>query len=151
MSKHDHFKKILFLLDVLLNYLIWITMTLLLFLDYFIKHHSTKHFNKLYNNRAAKKEAKKKGKKKTQTNKRKKAKYQSSTWLCHWLINVSLRKWIHNTVLLSASEHQKLKGSKNLSVTSAEELPVEKHLEHLLSFHAPQNFNETIALVYELI
>lgn len=54
-------------------------------------------------------------------------------------------------LLLSASEHQKLKGSKNLSVRSAEELPVEKHLEHLLSFYAPQNFNEITALVYELI
>ena len=64
---------------------------------------------------------------------------------------VSLLKWRQNTVLLSASEHQKLKGSKNLSVRSEEELPVEKHLEHLLSFYAPQNFNETTALVYELI
>jgi len=58
-------------------------------------------------------------------------------------------------VLLSVSEHQKLKGSKNLSVMSAEvistKLPVEKHLEHLLSVYAPQNFNETTALVYELI
>ena len=37
-------------------------------------------------------------------------------------------------LLLSASEHQKWKENKNLSVTSAEvistELPAEKHLEH---------------------
>ena len=47
-------------MDLLLNYLIWMTNDFVTFFYLFIKHHWTKHYNKLYNNGAAKKEAKKK-------------------------------------------------------------------------------------------